>query len=187
MLADALVHLALQGCLLDQRGPKCVLGWGSGLVLGVSVLLMLGEDLCEVVRVGLGRPGELGAMFSEEVTKELGRARGVGLALGAQLVAVLLEDLRDAGAVLGMDLLEAQGLLVGSCVQERGDVLGARRILRFRGAGLAGGGRRGPVARWRMSGRGRWRRWWFRCVGTRGPAVDEAEARGGRRQRELER
>lgn len=142
MLADALVHLALQGCLLDQRGPKCVLGWGNGLVL-----LMLGEDLCEVVRVGLGRPGELGAMFSEKVTKELGRARGVGLALGAQLVAMLLEEQRDTGTVLGVDLLEAQSLLVGSCVKERGDVRGARHILRFRGAGLASGGRRGSVAR----------------------------------------
>ena len=83
VLGDALVHLALPRRLLDQRGPKNVIGWCCGLVLGVGVLLVLGEDLGELVRVGLGRLGELGAVFCEEVTKELGGARGVGFALGA--------------------------------------------------------------------------------------------------------
>ena len=81
--------------------------------------------------------------------------------------------------MLGVDFLEAQGFLVGSCVQKCGDCRDVWDL------GSTGGGSRGAVERGRLSGRG-WR-WWLGRGGTRLSAIDEAETRGRCGQRELER
>lgn len=94
--------------MFEQRGPQLDVGLGNG------GLLLRGEEWCELVRVGLGRPGELGAVVGELVAEQLCGASGLCFGAGLQLVPVLLQEHCNARAVLGVELLEALGFLFGA-------------------------------------------------------------------------
>ena len=137
VLGQLVGGVALLPGLLEQRGPQLE------VVPRLGGLLLHGEDLCELVRVGLGRAGELGAVFGEHVAEQLCGASGLCFDAGLQLVPVLLQELCNAGAVLGVELLEAVGFLVGARGEYRGEGGDARGF-------LGRGGRGGRL--WRPGG-----------------------------------